>query len=58
MLSLLGSDGLGDYFQIVMSNIFFILYYILFLSKFLHVLRCDICFGQVFYLQLQEGRYD
>src|SRR3954467_11948117 len=25
------------------------------MSKFLHVLRCGICFGQVFYLQLQEG---
>src|SRR3954469_5593819 len=32
-----------------------LLFYILFLSKFLHVLRCGICFGQVFYLQLQEG---
>ena len=31
-----------------------LLFYILFLSKFLHVLRCGICFGQVFYLQLQE----
>src|SRR3954467_8493208 len=37
-----------------MSNIFGFLFYILFLSKFLHVLRCGICFGQVFYLQLQE----
>src|ERR1041384_723869 len=54
MLSLLGSDGLSDYVQIVMSNIFGSLFYILFLSKFLHVLRCGICFGQVFYLQLQE----
>src|SRR3954469_6391916 len=31
-----------------------LLFYILFLSKFLHVLRCGICSGQVFYLQLQE----
>src|ERR1043165_9795606 len=36
-----------------MSNIFVLLFYILFLSKFLHVLRCGICFGQVFYLQLR-----
>src|SRR3954463_11521517 len=28
-----------------------LLFYILFLSKFLHVLRCGIFFGQVFYLQ-------
>src|ERR1043165_9343932 len=37
-----------------MSNIFgsSLLYF--FLSKFLNVLRCGICFGQVFYLQLQE----
>ena len=37
-----------------MSNIFGLLFYILFLSKFLHVLHCSICFGQVICLQLQE----
>src|ERR1041384_4344736 len=37
-----------------MSNIFEYLFYILFLSKFLHVLHCSIWFGQVFCLQLQE----
>ena len=54
MLSLLGSDGLWDYVQIVMSNIFGLPFFILFLSKFLHVLHCSIYFGQVICLQLQE----
>src|ERR1043165_8082230 len=38
-----------------MSNIFGFLFYILFLSKFLHVLRCRILLWPSDLLQLQEG---